>query len=1233
MLLGVDVGGTFTDAALIDGGTVHTAKVPSTPGGESAGVMAAIEAVLARAGAASANVESFAHGMTVGTNALLEERGARTALIATRGFADLLEIGRQNRPHLYRLCAPKPAPLIEAELRFEAAERIGPEGVVEPLDEDEPERLAQLLRDSGAESVAICLLFSYLDPAHEQRLAAHLREALPDLHVSASHEVLPRFREYERCSTTAIDAYLSPLLGRYLRQLDRETTAAGLPRPLVMQSSGGVAAAEEAARAGAWSVLSGPAGGAVGAGLLARVSGDGNALGFDMGGTSCDVCVVEDGEVRRTDSRQIDGRTIQLPMVDVHTVGAGGGSIGWRDAGGALRVGPRSAGAEPGPACYGHGGEEPTVTDANLVLGNLAADSRLAGGVALDAEAAEVAIGALAERLGLDPLATAAGIVRVANQEMVRALRVVTVERGVDPRGFALLPFGGAGPMHAAAIAAELGIETILCPRASGVLSALGLCASRAPPRHRPHGDARRQRAQRRAHRRRGGADDRLARSEIWTRREPEVIYEMRYAGQAFELPIPGPVAPDPADLRRRFEPHTRSATATATPRARSSSSTSAWRWSRPGREPRPSPRAEGRLEEGSRRVRFGERVDRDPGPARRAGGRYQRRRPGRLRAARGDPGPAAGLERRGRRRRHDRRAVRKSPYGRKRNRGMSGLDPIALQVLIGGLRAACDEMGATLIRSAYSANIKERHDCSTALFDAAGELVMQAEHIPVHLGSMPDAVAAVLGEEQRPGGRLDPQRPLPRRHPPARRHPDLAGLRRRRAARLRRQPRPPRRHRRPDPGRDAGLLADARGRGRGDPADPRRARRSCERLAGAMRSPRQRLADLRAQQAANRVGELRLAELAERLGAGRLRAGMAEILAYAERRTRAALAALPDGTYRAEDVLEDDRGGSRRDVALRVEATIEGDRLRLDFTGTDAQVDGNLNCPLSVTKSAAFFAVRVADRPRRPALRRRPPPDRGPRPARLPAQRPLPGRGRRRQRRDLEPRRRPRDRRPRRRPPGSRPGPGDDEQPDPGQRGLHLLRDARRRPGRLPGRPTAPARSTWRCRTPSTPRSRRWRPSSRCGCASSRCAAAAAARATHRGGDGIVREIEALAPMRFTLISERRRHPPRGRGGGEDGAAGPQPARRRAAGEQGRGRADSPETALESRLRGGAGAVFKRSINLAIRTRSSRMRDLGQAARPYDGLETQPGPPDSSRLHLLRGTDSTCQSLSRNGQ
>jgi N-methylhydantoinase A len=604
VLLGVDVGGTFTDAVLFDGENLYTAKLPTTPDDQSQGVIDAVQAVLRRAGATGAEVEVFAHGMTVGTNALLEERGARTALIATRGFADVLEIARQDRPQLYLLCEPKPTPLVEPALRFEASERTGPEGVVDPLGEDEPARLAALVRECGVEAVAICLLFSYLDPGHEQRIAAHLREELPGVHVSASAEVLPRFREYERCSTTTIDAYLSPLLGQYLGRLGDAAESAGLPAPLVMQSSGGVASAEEASRAGAWSVLSGPAGGAVGASLIATIAGDENALGFDMGGTSCDVCVVEDGEVKRTDSRTIGGRVIQLPMVDVHTVGAGGGSIGWRDSGGALRVGPRSAGAEPGPACYGRGGSEPTVTDANLLLGRLAADSELAGGVPLDLEAAETAIGSLAAALGLGALETAAGIVRIANQEMVRALRVVTVERGIDPRGFALLPFGGAGPMHAAAIAAELEIERILCPRASGVLSALGLCAS---DRRRDttrtvmfSGDAFT------AARVAGEVAELIGTLGGKDEAEPEVVYEMRYAGQAFELAVSGSTDPDPADLAERFAEAHEQLYGHRDPEAEVVLVHIRIAMVTPGARPRPAAADEGQLVESSRDVRFG---------------------------------------------------------------------------------------------------------------------------------------------------------------------------------------------------------------------------------------------------------------------------------------------------------------------------------------------------------------------------------------------------------------------------------------------------------------------------------------------------------------------------------------------------------------------------------------------------------------------------------------------------
>ncbi|CAN5235635.1 hydantoinase/oxoprolinase family protein [soil metagenome] len=552
MLIGIDVGGTFTDAVAFDGSDIYTAKVPTTPGDEADGVGMAIEAVLAAASASPGDVERFVHGMTVGTNALLEERGARTALVTTQGFSDLLDIARQDRPSLYRLCEPKPTPLVAEDDRFGVAERVGPEGIVEPLDAGEAGRIAQAVADSGVEAVAICLLFSYADSSHEEALVDALGSRCKGLHVSASHRVLPRFREYERASTTVIDAYLSPLIAGYLGKLAATARDRGIPEPDIMRSSGGVAPWEEAAREGAWSVLSGPAGGAVGAGLVAELSGDGNAVGLDMGGTSCDVCVIEEGRVKMTDSREIGGRIIQLPMVDVHTVGAGGGSVAWRDHGGALRVGPRSAGADPGPACYGRGGTEPTVTDANLVLGRLAASSALAGDVELDADAAREAIAALAFELGLDEVETAAGIVRLANGEMIRALRVVTVERGIDPRDFALMPFGGAGPMHAADLAAELGITRLICPRAGGVLSALGLLAS-ARRRDTARtvmltGDE--LTAERIAQE---VSDLRMSLAGDMPEAEIRVTYELRYEGQSFELPVGGPEEPTVAELERAF--------------------------------------------------------------------------------------------------------------------------------------------------------------------------------------------------------------------------------------------------------------------------------------------------------------------------------------------------------------------------------------------------------------------------------------------------------------------------------------------------------------------------------------------------------------------------------------------------------------------------------------------------------------------------------------------------------
>jgi N-methylhydantoinase A len=460
--VGVDVGGTFTDLVAVLGGELVTAKVPSIPGDEAAGVAAALRL----AGIDAAAVEVLAHGTTVATNALLERRGARTALVTTEGFRDILEIGRQNRPSLYDLTVNRPPSLVPRERRFTVRERMDPEGELVELDDTTVEAAVASLAAAGVDAVAVCLLFSFLHPEHEHRVGAAIRAALPSLQVSLSSELLPEFREYERCSTTVANAYLAPALARYLERVE--------PQPLVMQSSGGVIDTTAACDRPAACVLSGPAAGVVGAAFVAEAGGDSDLLTFDMGGTSTDVAAVLDGEVQVTSESAVAGVPIRFPMVDVHTIGAGGGSIAWLDDGAALRVGPRSAGARPGPACYARGGELPTVTDANLVLGYLGDGAVLGGEVVLDQALAE---GALA-RLGMDPLEAALGVVQVVDAEMNRALRVVSVERGIDPRELALVAFGGAGPLHACSLAEELGIRRVLVPRASGVLSALGLVAA-----------------------------------------------------------------------------------------------------------------------------------------------------------------------------------------------------------------------------------------------------------------------------------------------------------------------------------------------------------------------------------------------------------------------------------------------------------------------------------------------------------------------------------------------------------------------------------------------------------------------------------------------------------------------------------------------------------------------------------------------------------------------------------
>jgi N-methylhydantoinase A len=545
--VGVDVGGTFTDlVALIDGRLV-TAKVPSTPRNQAEGVLRALEG----ASVDPTEVAAFAHGSTVATNALLERRGARTALVTTAGFRDVIEIGRQQRPALYDLTRDRPPPLVPRALRFVVRERMGPAGEVAPLDASALAGVVAAVEAAGVEAVAVCLLFSFLHPEHERRVGEALRKALDGVTVSLSSEVLPEFREYERFSTTVADAYLTPRLAAYLERLAAEMRARGYPPPLVMQSSGGVIEMERAARHAASCVLSGPAGGVVGAAWVAGLSGHRELLTFDMGGTSTDVAAVLGGTVQTTTESVIGGVPIKLPMVDVHSVSAGGGSVAWVDEGGALRVGPHSAGADPGPAAYGLGGGDATVTDANLLLGYLEDGALLGGpgGVTLRRDLAERAVRGLGDRLGQDPVEAALGVVQVANAEMVRALRVISVERGIDPRELVLLAFGGAGGMHACALAEELGMARVLLPRAGGVLSALGLAIS----------DLRRDYVRPML----GNLDDvsgtdleagygQLEELAIRDLTEPrlERRADLRYRGQSFELTVP---FSDLGELEARF--------------------------------------------------------------------------------------------------------------------------------------------------------------------------------------------------------------------------------------------------------------------------------------------------------------------------------------------------------------------------------------------------------------------------------------------------------------------------------------------------------------------------------------------------------------------------------------------------------------------------------------------------------------------------------------------------------
>ena len=532
--LGIDVGGTFTDVAMWDGTAMTVGKVPSTPRDQSDGVMAG-----ARAAAPAGGQADLLHGTTVATNALLERRGARTLLVTDAGFESLIEIARQDRPSLYDPFADRSAPLAEPGMRLGV-------DVLEAGDDGELDALAASIaaaaRDLGAEAVAVCLMYSYADPAVEQALADRLRR-VAGVPVSASAEVVAEFREYERFSTTVLNAFLSPEAARYMGSLAQRAGRAGfIDEIAVMRSSGGLVSLDHASAFPASILVSGPAGGVVAAAALGEQMGCDTLISFDMGGTSTDVCRIRRSRPEVAYSREIAGHACLMPSVAVHTVGAGGGSVAWADPGGALRVGPRSAGADPGPACYGRGGAEPTVTDANLVLGRLDPAARLAGTVALRPDLAMAAFERLGSELSLEPVEAALGVVAVVESHMTHAVRAVSVEQGTDPRGAALMAFGGAGGLHATALARALEMDGVIVPPYAGVFSAFGLLLS--PPRADAARtvnltDTDRDRLPAAARALLAEARGQIAADSGQAATTAASIVDMRYVGQAHETSVP----------------------------------------------------------------------------------------------------------------------------------------------------------------------------------------------------------------------------------------------------------------------------------------------------------------------------------------------------------------------------------------------------------------------------------------------------------------------------------------------------------------------------------------------------------------------------------------------------------------------------------------------------------------------------------------------------------------------
>ena len=974
--VGADVGGTFTDVIVQSGsGEVRVRKVLSTPPSYD---IAVVEAVRGLAGEIPEAVTEVVHGTTVATNAVLERRGARTAIVTTQGFRDVLELRRMRMPHLYDYFWNKPPPLVPRHLRFEVEERMSAGGeVLKPLDLDEAHLVARALRDAEVEAVAVCLLHAHLYPAHEEALGEILREQ----------------QEYERTATTAVNAYVRPLMAGYVDNIRNGVAELGTAAPLmIMQSSGGVMTADDAAVRPVYALESGPAAGVVAALGLSEALGFENVITFDMGGTTAKASLIENGRVSRSQEYEVgaslsagsrllrgSGELIRIPTIDIAEVGAGGGSLAWLDAAGALQVGPRSAGARPGPACYGLGGEEATVTDANVLLGYIPTGPLASGDLVVTAERAAVAVGRVAGPLGLTVIEAARGIHELANATMMRALRSVSTEKGRDPREFVLLAYGGCGPVHAAALAADLGVKTAIVPPLAGLFSAVGLLFARAE-----FHDVRFCRidarapdvellaaldADMRAH-----LAERIGDVEVteWIR-----TADVRYRGQNWNITVDfhGDIGSASVErLLERFEAEHERLYGTRLEHG-SPIEVRAVRVAAIGG-------ARGALvsagQAATAEVAHGLSRVADFGAAHGAIAA-----PVRSRASIGsDPvnGPVLideydttvvvppGWTVRA----HESGALVLDHVATAETRQLSGLRPeadaITRQIMANGLATVADEMATTIFRTAHSAVVRDAMDYSAALCGPTGETIAQAVTIPLQLGSIPNAMRTLFerfGDSFRPGDVYMVNDPFDgASHTPdifvvkpafagdvlvgfgvtIAHHADLGGR---------------------VPGTIACDSTEVFQEGlripwvrlydRGQPVE------SIFQLFRAnVRLPREAVGDLSAQVSACTIGERGLQELAARYGPGRLAGLMAGLLDHTERMLRQEIASWPDGTAHFTDYLDSD-GIDVLDVPLTVELTVRGDEVIADFSRSAPMVRGALNCTPSFAEASVYHTIMAA--------------------------------------------------------------------------------------------------------------------------------------------------------------------------------------------------------------------------------------------------------------------------------